>query len=199
MADGERRLRADAERSVRSILEAAERILSNDPSATMEQIAEAAGVARTTIHRRFANRDALVRSMADAAWHQIREAVQQARPGTAPPLVALHQATANILRIKSGWPFALGQPAVEASTAQVQAEVFAACDQVLVRAQLAGIISADADLIWARRVYIALIGETAHVTSSTGDGDPDALAARVIDTLLYGVSRPFRENDRPMR
>jgi AcrR family transcriptional regulator len=188
MADGERRLRADAERSVRSILEAAERILSHNPTATMEQIAEAAGVARTTINRRFANRDALVASMVDAAWRQIREAVEQARPGTAPPLVALHQATANILRIKSGWPFALGQLPVEATTAQIQAEVFAACDEVLVRAQQAGIIQPDADLVWTRQVYIALCGETAHGASSNG-GDPDALAARIIDTLLYGVAR----------
>ncbi|GAA3737225.1 hypothetical protein GCM10022225_20050 [Plantactinospora mayteni] len=188
MADGDRRLRADAERSIRSILEAAERILSDDPNATMEQIAEAAGVARTTIHRRFANRDALVRSMADAAWQQVREAVEQARPDTAPPLVALHQATANILRIKSGWPFAMGQLAVAPTTAQAQADVFAACDRVLVRAQQVGIIRADADLTWTRRVYIALISETAHGAPRTTDDDPDRLAARIIDTLLHGVS-----------
>jgi AcrR family transcriptional regulator len=42
-------LRADAERTVHAILAAAERVLSADPAATMEQIAEQAGVARTTI------------------------------------------------------------------------------------------------------------------------------------------------------
>ncbi|MGO4427746.1 TetR/AcrR family transcriptional regulator, partial [Streptomyces sp. MCAF7] len=45
-----RPLRADAERTMTAILEAAERTLSRDPAATMEQIAEAAGVARTTVH-----------------------------------------------------------------------------------------------------------------------------------------------------
>ncbi|HEY9379181.1 MAG TPA: TetR family transcriptional regulator, partial [Jiangellaceae bacterium] len=50
-----RPLRADAERSVRAILEAAERVLADDPSASMEQIAEAAGLARITVHRRFAS------------------------------------------------------------------------------------------------------------------------------------------------
>ncbi|MCO8306932.1 TetR/AcrR family transcriptional regulator, partial [Streptomyces sp. RKCA-744] len=34
-----RALRADAERTVRTILEAAERVLAADPAATMEQIA----------------------------------------------------------------------------------------------------------------------------------------------------------------
>ncbi|MGH8920783.1 MAG: TetR family transcriptional regulator, partial [Actinomycetes bacterium] len=52
--------RADAERTVQAILEAAERVLSADPTASVEQIAAAAGVARTTVHRRFATREALI-------------------------------------------------------------------------------------------------------------------------------------------
>lgn len=192
MAENDRRLRADAERSIRSILEAAERILRVDPSATMEQIAAAAGVARTTIHRHFANRDALVASMVNAAWRQLRDAVEQARPTMAPPLVALHQATANILRIKSGWLFALAQPAVETSTAEIQAEVFAACDAVLARARQRGDIAPDADLAWTRQVYLALLTDTAQHMAGT-ETDPDTLAARIIDTLLYGaVGRPKR-------
>jgi AcrR family transcriptional regulator len=201
MVDGQRRRRADAERSVRSVLEAAERLLRQDPTATMEQIAEAAGVSRTTLHRHFTNRDALVSTMAHAAWRQIAEAVEAARPATAPPLVALHQATASILPIKSTWRFALDQPAGDQPTSQVRDEVFAACDAVLRRAQSAGIIRADADVSWARRVYLALVDETVHgaegiahgaegtVHSAEGtDRDPDALATRILDTLLYGVA-----------
>lgn len=186
MADGRRPLRADAERSVRRILEAAEQVLGRDPAATMEQIAEAAGVARTTIHRHFASRDALIASMVEAAWRQIHDAIRQARAATAPPLVALHQATTNVLRIKSVWPFAFGQPALTEAAAQLQAYVYASCDTVLVRAQEIGVIRADADLTWARRVYLALVTETAHGASSHTD-DPDALAARIIDTMLFGV------------
>ena len=93
-------LRADAERSIRSILEAAERVLSADPGASMEQVAEAAGVARTTIHRRFANRQALMDAMVVTAMQQLSEAIETGRPETAPPLVALHQITANVQRTK---------------------------------------------------------------------------------------------------
>jgi AcrR family transcriptional regulator len=187
VSDRGRRVRADAERSVRNILEAAERILSVEPTATMEQIAAAAGVARTTIHRHFANRDALLTDMARAAWRQIQEAIEQARPATAPPLVALHQATANILRIKSGWSFALGHHPADEATTQIQNEVFAACDTVFKNARHAGIIGPDTDLAWTRQVYLALINETAHGASGNGM-DPDALAARIIDTLLYGTA-----------
>lgn len=95
-----RALRADAERSVRAILEAAERVLAADPGASMEQIAEAAGVARTTVHRRFASRQALIDALAESAVRQLTQAIEDARPDTTPSLVALHRVTANVLRIK---------------------------------------------------------------------------------------------------
>lgn len=184
-----RPLRADAERTVRAILDAAERVLSENPSATLEQIAEAAGVARTTVHRRFANRDDLVRTMAVAAWRRIAAAVDAARPLTAPPLVALHQATANVIEIKYGASYALDRvDSTDPDVAELQADVYAKCDAVLGRARTEGFIADDADPTWVRRVYLALITETVHgSTELDGTTDPDTLAGRVIDTLLRGV------------
>lgn len=181
-----RPMRADAERTVRTILAAAERVLGQNPSATLEQIAEAAGVARTTVHRRFANRDDLLRTMSRNSWQRIVAAVDAARPNTAPPLVALHQATANVIEIKYGAKFALDQadPA-DREVVALQADVFAKCDVVLTRAQESGAIAPDADLDWVRRVYLALIAETVHGAAEP-TSDPDALAGRVIETLLHG-------------
>src|SRR5690606_10620230 len=78
-----RPLRADAERTGRTSLGAAERVLGQNPNATLEQIAEVAGVARTTVHRRFAGRDELIRTMAIEAWRRMDAAVDAARPHTA--------------------------------------------------------------------------------------------------------------------
>lgn len=186
-----RPLRADAERSVRAILEAAERVLTEDPAASMEQIAEAAGVARTTVHRRFASRQALIDALADSAVRQLLRAIDDGRPDTTPPLVALHRITANVLRIKGSWGFALAQSHTAGSVAaREQREIDSRCMDFLVRTRDEGLLDPSADLDWVRRVYYALIGEAAHEGGAALEGgagdDPDRLATRVVDTLLHG-------------
>lgn len=179
-----RALRSDAERTVRTILEAAERVLSRNPAASMEQIAEAAGVARTTVHRRFASRDALVDAMTAWATRQFAAAVEAAHPESTPPLVALYQVTANVLRVKIDWGFAMSRAlSADPGADAVHTDVEARCDRLFRQAQAAGVLRADVDPVWARRVYYALI----HEAAQSREGDPDTLAARLVDTLLRGV------------
>ncbi|GAA3985402.1 helix-turn-helix domain-containing protein [Streptomyces plumbiresistens] len=188
-----RPLRADAARSVRAILEAAEHVLAEDPGASMEQIAEQAGVARTTVHRRFANRQALIEALAASAKQQLMESIEDAHMDTAPPLVALHRATANALRIKSVWRFTLGHPLADTPlTAVIWSEINAGTLEFLARAQREGLLAPEADLMWARRVYYALVDEALHGGGAALDPDQvrqnaDALATLVVDTFLRGM------------
>ncbi|MGF6821693.1 AcrR family transcriptional regulator [Microbacterium sp. ZKA21] len=185
-----RPLRADAERSVHAILEAAERTLSADPGASMEQIAAATGVARTTIHRRFVNRQALLDALALSAAERLIQAIGDGRPDTAPPLVALHRITANVLDVKGAWAFALSIPAPAGSAAaQLHDDIAQHCLTVLERARGTGLIAADTDLQWTRRVYYALLAATLQTPEEDAGLDVDALAARIIDTLLHGAAR----------
>ncbi|MER0244344.1 helix-turn-helix domain-containing protein [Streptomyces sp. HSW2009] len=180
-------LRADAERTVRAILEAAERVLSANPAASMEQIAEAAGVARTTVHRRFVSRDALLAALAAWATQRFHDAVESARPDSVPPAVALYQVTVNVLRVKIDWRFAMGTlPTDSPDIARVHSAVLVRCEHLFVRMQDAGLLRPGTDLEWARRVYYALIHEAAAEAPAT-DAAVDALATRVVDTLLRGV------------
>ncbi|WP_308170146.1 TetR/AcrR family transcriptional regulator [Acrocarpospora catenulata] len=183
---GGKPLRADAERTVHTILEAAERVLLVDPTATMEQIAEAAGVARTTVHRRFATREALIDALTRWATAQFAAAVDGAVSDAVPPLVVLYRVTADVLRVKIGWGFAMDRAGSSADPeiSRVHAEVLAECDRFLRRAQATGLLRSDVDIVWARRCYYALIHEATK--GGTADADIDTLTTLIVDTLLRG-------------
>jgi AcrR family transcriptional regulator len=184
-----RPLRADAERTVRTILEAAERVLARDPAATMEEIAVAAGVARTTVHRRFSTREALIAELGGWASRQLEAAVDQARPDTAPPLVALYQATANVLRVKISWSFSMDTALAKGGEVEeIQCRMLETCDRLFRRLRDSGSLRPDVDPVWARRVYYALIHEACQDFGA--ESDPDTLATQLIDTLLRGFGTP---------
>lgn len=123
------------------------------------------------------------------AWatRRFAETVESAYTTTAPALVTLHQVTANVLRVKIDWGYAMSRTAsVDPEVARVHAEVRDRCDEMFRRTRDAGLLRADADLDWARRVYYALIHEAA--TGPDEGQDADTLAARPVDTLLHGFT-----------
>ncbi|HJP75737.1 MAG TPA: TetR/AcrR family transcriptional regulator [Pseudonocardiaceae bacterium] len=73
-----RRRRSDAERSIAAILDAAVPLLGDRPDASMEDIAEAAGVTRQTVYAHFSSRDALLGAVVARVTEQVAEAIDAA-------------------------------------------------------------------------------------------------------------------------
>jgi AcrR family transcriptional regulator len=81
--------RADAERSIAAILDAAVELLAERPDASMADIAAAAGVARQTVYAHYDSRTALLGAVADRALAQAVAAIDAAEPTRGPPAQAL--------------------------------------------------------------------------------------------------------------
>lgn len=82
--------RADAERNLNRILEAATALLAENPGASMADIAEASGLVRATLYRHFPTRDDLLRAMYAAALEEALQAIVSVEPeqGTASDAIA---------------------------------------------------------------------------------------------------------------
>ncbi|QEV58873.1 TetR/AcrR family transcriptional regulator [Streptomyces spectabilis] len=61
------------------VLRGAAALLTRKGSATMDEVAKAAGVSRATLHRHFAGRDALVRALEDLGLRECELALDAAR------------------------------------------------------------------------------------------------------------------------
>lgn len=126
-----------------------------------------------------------------SAKQQIIDAIEEARPDSAPALVALYRVTANVLRVKNTWRYTLSHATAHTPAAvALWAEIDAHTVKLLTRVQGEGLLAPDADLEWTRQVYYALLSEALDRPGADQDPaaqDPDALAALVIDTLLHGA------------
>ncbi|MEV1022465.1 helix-turn-helix domain-containing protein [Streptomyces sp. NPDC050264] len=61
------------------VLRSAAALLTRKSTATMDEVARAAGISRATLHRQFAGRDALVRALEDLGIRECEAALDRAR------------------------------------------------------------------------------------------------------------------------
>jgi AcrR family transcriptional regulator len=75
-------LRSDARRNRRTVLDAAVALLAQRPQATMQEVADASGLGRTTVYRHFPRRQDLIDALYDEVLREsgqtVREAIERA-------------------------------------------------------------------------------------------------------------------------
>ncbi|MCY1141629.1 TetR/AcrR family transcriptional regulator [Actinoplanes sp. Pm04-4] len=90
------RRRRDAEENRDRILRVARTLLSTEPNASMDDLAQAAGVVRRTVYAHFPNRDALIAGLADKAAADMLAALGELDRSALDPAVALADFTLTL-------------------------------------------------------------------------------------------------------
>jgi AcrR family transcriptional regulator len=90
-ASAPKRRRADAERSIEAITNAALEALADDPDVSMAEIARRAGVVRATIYMHFPTRESLLDAVMEHAVGEVARATSEADPTHGEPKEALER------------------------------------------------------------------------------------------------------------
>jgi AcrR family transcriptional regulator len=182
-------LRADAERNVRAIIDAAIVLLAAEPEASMERVATAAGVGRATVYRHFASREHLVRAILDQALQDARDAAISSRPDDGTAVEALKRAVQAILKVADRYRLVRQIPRDDTELRQRAEEVGAPLIAIIQRGQRSGDFRSDLPARWAASALGALIQA---VTVALIDGEVrDRDACRlVVTTFVDGMAGP---------
>jgi AcrR family transcriptional regulator len=186
----DKRRRADAERSVVAIRDAAVRALASDPDTSMSEIARRAGVVRATIYAHFPTRDALLDAVMDHAIAEVVEAIRATEPERGEPLEAL----ARLLR--ATWQeLDRFHALVSINIGRLPQEEFHRrhlpfVEQIaplIERGQRAGVFRSDLPVAWHLSVALAIVHAASGELRSGRIAHGEAEAA-MISTTLAAVS-----------
>ena len=170
-------------RAARPLLDVAAAVLVADPAASLAEVAEAAGIGRTTLHKHYATRDDLVR----AVGHRAIDLWEQAIGTLTGEDGGLRELIAAMIPNGPQLAFLWRTPAFDHDD-EIRARWAAAeerCLAVLRQAQERGVLSASAADWWLRQTFYALIYTAAEsVQAWLAPRDAPAL---VLNTFLHGI------------
>lgn len=182
-----KRRRADAERSIASIVDAAVDGFSRRADVSMTEIAAAAGVGRVTLYAHFPSREALLEAAVEAAVAHATAAIDDADIDDGSAVRALGRL------VRSGWSSieryqGLLEVSGEMSPSNLRshhAGVLARIERLVARGQAAGEFRTDLPRDWLVTVCYSLFHAAAHEVHA-GRLDP-ATATGVLESTLTGA------------
>jgi AcrR family transcriptional regulator len=179
-------MRADAARNLDTVLQTGARLLARDPRTSIAAIAQAAGVDRRTVYRRFKTREALMAAVYVAKLDACEEVLSQARLDKAPVVVALHRYAEGIITVSRRWPVDVQQVQDPAATARL-GRLIEQLDAFMARAAREGFVRPGLPDRWARSLLVHLTNIAAHETPEL---TPAQGADMVAQSLFTGLGPP---------
>jgi TetR/AcrR family transcriptional regulator, mexCD-oprJ operon repressor len=182
--------RADAQRNIARILDAAVVAFADDQDASMAAIARRAGVARATLYVHFPTRDALIAAVTDRAIAETSAALSAAEPEAGEPVEALARVVAAAWRMLGGYHALV---AVNASLGPerlraLHEPVLGQIAPLVERGRKSGAFGADVPLHWQLTVVLELVHAASREVSA--GRLPEDVAERALLTSVAGALAP---------
>ena len=185
------RRRADAERSVARILDAAIDALASDPEASMAEIARRAGVVRATIYAHFPTRESLIEAITLRAVAEVTEQIVAVEPERGDAAEALARVVAVTWRALARFHalIALNARQSSAELRRRHEAVLAVLEPLIARGRRDGSFRADVPVQWHLSMILALV-HAASAELREGRVPADRVEAAVVATVLGALRRP---------
>jgi TetR/AcrR family transcriptional repressor of mexCD-oprJ operon len=185
-----RKRRADAERSITAITNAALEALASDPDASMAAIARRAGVVRATIYMHFPTRESLLDAVMENSVAMVAEATRRAEPDHGEPNEALERVLLATWKQLSELQNVLQINMRRLTAQELRRRHLPVTSQfipLLERGQAAGVFRADVSATWLIAVVRAIV-HAASTELQVGRLSEAEVEQTMLTTALAAVS-----------
>jgi AcrR family transcriptional regulator len=176
----------------RRLLETAATTLCKDSGASLTEVAAAAGVGRTTLHRYFPTRHDLLYALADDALIRVEEAVSKALPGSDEPVEATFTRLAEaVLPLADELRFLDVGAGVWDLPEMVERwyDLSRPVEDLVRRAKAAGALRLDLSTAWVVDLFVAALFAASNGIEDGRIARRDAVEL-VVDSVLHGITAP---------
>jgi TetR/AcrR family transcriptional repressor of mexCD-oprJ operon len=191
------RRRADAERSIARILDAAVDALASDTEASTAEIARRAGVVRATIYVHFPTREALLEAVPQRAMAEVVQVIEAAEPRRGDPAEALARVVAASWHMLGRYHALVAintRQHWQAELRQRHSSVLSTLEPLIELGQADGTFCADVPAAW----HLSMLMELMHAASAElGAGRVSDIEAgpALVATILGAVTARHATDD----
>src|SRR5918996_3162575 len=172
-------------RTRRASLGAAASVLARDRSATLADIAEAAEVGRSTLHRYFPDREGLLEAVVEDSLETLDRAVAEAALDQGPPLEAMRRLFTAMVEVGDRILFLFGDPRVLEGRQDPEPSDRPVIE-LIERGQAEGVFDRQVGAGWIEHVLWALV-YTAAEEAANGRLPRHGVTATAIRTFEHGI------------